>query len=129
MRDAIWVRVERLVTYATLRELTSSRCSVDLRHIARLADGREIILLDDRGFTWAGPVGVSLPLEQVELDARTCVGPDEPVDQLTSAHMDSSHWVLIVERLRSAGVTASVDEVCELEHEVVLDDRLRAVVA
>jgi hypothetical protein len=115
--------VGRLVTYASLRELTAERCSVDLRHVARLTDGREILLLDDRGFSWSGPVGGSLTREQVDLDARTCVGPDEPVEDVSA-----SHWRFLVERLRVAGVTTSVDEVSGLEHDVVLDERLRAAI-
>jgi hypothetical protein len=113
----------RLATHATLRELTSSRYSVDLRHVARLDDGREILLLDDRGFSGQCAPGAFPTLEEVELTARTCVGPDEPVDQQSDAH-----WTFVVEQLRAAGVTASVDEVRRLEPDVVLDERLRAAV-
>jgi hypothetical protein len=128
VREASRVAVDRLVTYATLRELTPSRLSVDLRHVARLPDAREVLLLDDRGFTWSGPVGVDLTREQVEFDARTCVGPDEPVDPQTREHMEESHWAFIVDRLRAAGVTTSADEVRRLDHEVVFDERLRVAV-
>jgi hypothetical protein len=129
MRDALRVHVDRLVTYATLRQRTATAHSVGLRHVARLADGREILLLDDRGFGGSGPAGAFPTLEEVELSARTCAGPDEPADGLTREQMDASHWALIVERLQAAGVTVSVDEVSHLEHDVALDDRLRAAVA
>jgi len=129
-RDASHVSVARLVTYATLRELTSSSYSVGLRHVARLADGQEILLLDDRGFS-VGSIspGIILTREQVELDARTCVGPGEPVDQQTWTQVEAQHATFIAERLRLAGVTIDADEVSHLEHDVVLDERLRAAVA
>jgi hypothetical protein len=124
------VSVVRLVTYATLRELTSSSYSVRLRHVARLADGREILRLDDRGFSaGSSSPGIILTREQVELDARTCVGPDEPVDPETWTQAEAQHATVIAERLRVAGVTIDADEVHRLEHDVVLDERLRAAVA
>jgi hypothetical protein len=122
--------VARLVTYASLRELTSSRYSVDLRHFARLDDGREILLLDDRGFSGASrSAGITLSRQQVELDARTCVGPDEPVGEQTWEQVEARHWEFIAERLGAAGVTISADEVGLLEHDVVLDERLRAALS
>jgi hypothetical protein len=121
--------VVRLVTYAALRELTSSTYSVKLRHVARLADGQEILLLDDRGFSArSSSPGIILTREQVELDARTCVGPDEPVDQRTWSQVEAQHATFIAERLRAAGVTIDADAVRRLEHDVVLDERLRAAV-
>jgi hypothetical protein len=124
------VSVVRLVTYATLRELTSNSYSVRLRHVARLAGGQEIPLLDDRGVSasFHSP-GIILTREQVERDARTCVGPDEPVDQQTWTQVDAQHATFIAERLRVAGVTIDAGEVRRLEHDVVLDERLRAAVA
>jgi hypothetical protein len=65
----------------------------------------------------------------VELDARTCVGPDEPIDHQTWAQVDAQHATFIAERLRVAGVTIDADEVRRLEHDVVLDERLRAALA
>jgi hypothetical protein len=123
------VSVARLVTYASLRELTSSTYSVDLRHVARVADGREILLLDDRGFGGRSSVaGIMLTREQLELDARACVGPDEPVDQQTWEQVEARHWELLTERLRHAGLTTSVEQLRHVEHDVVLDERLRAAV-
>jgi hypothetical protein len=122
--------VARLVTYASLREVTSSRYGVDLRHFARLDDGREILLLDDRGFNGGShSAGIPSSREQVELDARTCVGPDEPVDQQTWEQVEARHWEFIAERLGAAGVTIRADEVGRLEHDVVLNERLRTAVS
>lgn len=73
--------------------------------------------------------GIILTRQQVELDARTCVGPDEPVDQQTWTQLEAQHAMFIAERLRLAGVTIDADEVSHLEHDVVLDERLRAAVA
>jgi hypothetical protein len=121
--------ITRLVTYASLREHTTRTYGVDLRHVARLADGREILLLDDRGFTASSNVpGVALTRAEVEFDARTCVGPDEPVGQQTWEQVEAGHWKFIAERLLTAGVTISADELSRLEHDVVLDERLRDAV-
>jgi hypothetical protein len=123
------VSTARLVTYASLRELASSAYSVNLQHVACLPDGREILLLDDRGFSASATFGIGLTRDEVELAARTCVGPDEPVDQQTQEQVEEWHWTFIAERLRGAGVTISIDELRHLEHDVVLDDGLRAAVA
>jgi hypothetical protein len=130
VRDAVGVAALRLVTYASLEDQSPSSYSVALRHVARLPDGREVVLLDDRGFGG----GTTSPevvwtREQVELDARTCVGPDEPVGRQTRDEVDRWHREVIAQRLQAAGVAISADEVSRLEHAVVLDERLTAAVA
>ena len=125
----------RLVTYALLVEHTAERYSVDLRHVARLDDGREVPLLDDRGFSGTGSGGRVDPSksvgtrEQIELNARTCVGPDEPVGQETWEQMLSSHYAFLAKRLRAAGVRTTVEALSGLPHDVVLDERLEDAVA
>lgn len=124
-----------LVTYALLVDHTAKRYSVDLRHVARLDDGQEVPLLDDRGFTGTFVGGRSDPSthvgtrEQIELDARTCVGPDEPVGLETSEQMVTSHYAFLAKRLRAAGVRTTVEELNGLSHDVVLDERLEDAVA
>ena len=121
--------VDRLITYATLREHTSRSYSVDLRHVARMADGREILLLDDRGFSASSTYpDIRIGREQLERDARNCVGPDEPAREQTREHVETSHWTFIADRLRTADVAISVDELRGLEHDVVLDQQLEALV-
>jgi hypothetical protein len=44
--------VDRLVTYASLAHRSPREYAVDFRHGARLADGREMLLLDDRGLSF-----------------------------------------------------------------------------
>ncbi len=89
-----------------------------------------MLLLDDKGFDGAPfvPGPFSLSRDQVELDARTCVGPDEPDDGQTWEQAERWHWMFIAEQLQAAGVETSVDEVSHVEHVVVLDERLLAVV-
>jgi hypothetical protein len=117
--------VLRLVTYAQLVELTATSLSVSLRHVARRADGREILLLDDRGFTYGSSRGPAAPTrESVERDARVCVGPDEPTDGQTREHVDAAHRERIAGRLRAAGEQVDAAQVSRLAHDVVLDDAL-----
>lgn len=124
------ISVLRLVTYARLTERTASRFSVALEHVARLADGREVPLLRDRGFsgTTSSPSLISAR-EQLELDARTCVGPDEPVGRQTWEQVDAWHRQFIAERLQQAGVTISAEEVGRLAHDVILDEEFERALA
>ena len=64
--------------------------SVSARHEAVLADGRRVVLLDDRG--WGGTVAVdsagrwaSETVEEMERTARVVVGPDEPPEGRSQA--------------------------------------------
>jgi hypothetical protein len=80
------------------------RMSVSARHEAVLADGRRVVLLDDRGWTGElrvaeGGTVVALPgiwaheaVEEIERTARFVVGPDEPFEGRTQAEMEASHW-------------------------------------
>lgn len=119
----------RLITYASLVEWTERRYSVGLRHILRLNDGREHVLLNDRGWSGTRLPDDRLELETVELSARTAVGPDEPIDGQTWEELDRDNWSWIAEVLQKAGETMTVDDVSRLPHDVVLDERLKAVIA
>lgn len=137
----------RLVTYAFLTHRSPRRYSVDLRHVARLADGREVLLLDNRGFSralgFAADSGEELDLmlreaeaigdalsydatrEDLESAARMCVGPDEPRPDGNWEEAEHAHYVWLADVLRAAGVAISVEDVGRLPHDVVLDDALR----
>jgi hypothetical protein len=126
------------VTYAFLRHRSPLQCSVGLRHVARLADGREVLLLDDRGFTSRlrfalgdrnEPIGDAISdgaaRQALESDARTCVGPDEPPPGCTWQEAVHAHNALLADVLLAAGVSISAEDVGTLPHDVVLDDALR----
>lgn len=122
--------VTRLVTYTDLDVgATSARqLSVSARLEAVLADGRSVVLLDDRGWSSSGPTDI-LGLNQaqdIEETARTVVGPDEPFDGMTHEQMAAGHWGYLAGVLGQYGVDVPAHELERLPHDVVLSERLRA---
>lgn len=126
----------RLVTHTTLDTAgtTRHRLSVAARLVARIDDGRTVVLLDDRG--WAESLITSrtdqdvaawTTVEDVEETARTVVGPDEPYDGETPEQAAAGHWDALARILTRHGVPATGPELAALPHDVVLDPRLRAL--
>lgn len=123
------VSVARLVTHASLEALSTSTYSVRLLLVARLDDGREVALLDDRGFSArSNEPRITLRRADIEKDARICVGPDEPFGDETREFVERAHWDALAQRLRGVGVAVCGEDLRELEHEVVFDERLEAAV-
>ncbi|MFI0977502.1 hypothetical protein ACH4SP_10785 [Streptomyces sp. NPDC021093] len=122
--------VTHLVTHADLDVGATSvrQMSVSARLEAVLADGRSLVLLDDRGWTSSGPAGLRalIAVEDVESTARTVVGPDEPFDGRTHEEMEAGHWSFLAEVLGQQGVDVAAEELGRLPHDVVLSERLRA---
>lgn len=122
--------VTRLVTYTDLDVgATSTRqLSVSARLEAVLADGRSVVLLDDRGWSSSGPAGIPAltSAEDIEETARTVVGPDEPFDGMTQEQMAAGHWGYLAGLLGQHGVDVPAHELEQLSHDVVLSERLRA---
>lgn len=121
------------------------RMSVSARHEAVLADGRRVVLLDDRGWSeelrvfWEEQPSeqtcglVELPsiwahktVEELARTARVVVGPDEPFEGHTRADMDASHWDSLARILRQHGLEVEGAELRDLPHDVELSDRVRA---
>ena len=111
-------------------------CSAVLK--AELVDGRQIVLLDDRGWSagvrFVGGGGPSdqwsyVTQEDVVETARTVVGPDEPADGESYEDAARMHWSFLAGALEEHGVAASADELQSLPHVVVLSDRLLARIA
>ncbi len=105
---------------------------------AELADGREVVLLEDRG--WSESVRVAggdaapdrwsgVSREGIEDTARTVVGPDEPVDGQRQEDAARQHWSFLAARLEEHGVAASAEDLRSLAHVVALSDRLEARLA
>jgi len=102
----------RLITLVDVDDSAADdrQMSVSARHEAVLADGRRVLLLDDRGWsstaltaTWGeGPddgagreqadVWALTTVEDIEESARVVVGPDEPPDGYSREEMEASHW-------------------------------------
>jgi hypothetical protein len=121
------------------------RMSVSARHEAVLADGRRVVLLDDRG--WSGQLRVLgederssqerghveqlgiwayETVDEIERTARDVVGPDEPFEGRTPADMEASHWESLARVLQQEGVEVKAVELRRLPHEVELSDRVLA---
>ncbi|MFJ9417240.1 hypothetical protein ACIRPT_24050 [Streptomyces sp. NPDC101227] len=127
--------VTRLVTHVDLDDgATGARqVSVSARLEAVLADGRSLVLLNDRGWSWrtSGPVAIRarISVEDIEKDARMVVGPDEPSDGETHEQMAAGHWGFLARILRQQGAEVDAQELERLSHDVVLSERLRARIA
>lgn len=119
--------------------------SVSARHEAVLADGRRVVLLDDRG--WGGTLGVSwdrepseqerkeaerlrgwdfITVEEMEQTARDVVGPDEPIEGETQAEMERGHWQTLARVLQEQGIEVEAADLKVLPHDVELSDRVLA---
>jgi hypothetical protein len=109
-------RVLRLVACGDLTgDPGGTSCSV--REFATLSDGREITLLDDRGWTTTAPPDVIL-LAHVVRNIYNAVLPDD-AEETGEEH----EWQRFEQRLREAGIEVTVDELRALPYSVIL--RLR----
>jgi hypothetical protein len=121
------------------------RMSVSARHEAVLADGRRVVLLNDRGWAATQAVVCSEPtseqhrrsyelpgiwasetVEDMKRTARDVVGPDEPFEGRTQAEMEADHWYALARVLHHQGVTVDAAELRALPHDVELSGRLLA---
>ena len=128
--------ITRLITYTDLNDWPgqpAGQVSFSAVLKAELADGRQMVLLDDRG--WSESVffaGGGRPSDQwshvtredIEENARTVVGPDEPVNGESHEEAARMHWSFLAAALQASGVVASADDLESLPHVVVLSDRL-----
>jgi hypothetical protein len=130
----------RLVTVVDIIGANPSQLSFSARHDAVLADGRRVVLLDDRGWSqsrvhffgerespmreeasspWEG-----VTREDIEETARTVVGPDSAYGEYTQAEMDEGHWSFLCAALEAQGVDVDATDLRALPHEVELSARL-----
>ncbi len=134
--------VARLVTVVDVddRSADTRQMSLSARHEAVLEDGRRVLLLGDRGWTWSGvrSVGVSdadsrrdeldiwasTSVEGVERTARVVVGPDEPFAGRTRADMERAHWAHLASVLAEQGIVMEAGALSRLPHDVELSERL-----
>lgn len=102
--------------------------SVSARLDAVLADGRRMVLLDDRGWGGSGPpdVWATTSVEEFVFTARMVVGPDEPPPGRTHEEEAALHWAHLAGTLRQQGVGVEGPALAQLPHDVVLSDRLVA---
>ena len=137
--------VTRLVTFVDLAEGVGDtrQTSFSARHEAMLLDGRRMLLLDDRGWSWSSPISFQAgdhdsrreqqpdswamtSVEEIEQTARMVVGPDEPFEGSSQEDAEQGHWAYLSDLLRQHGVVVDASDLRRLPHDVVLSDRLLA---
>jgi hypothetical protein len=140
--------VTRLVTFVDLAEGVGDirQMAFSARHEAVLSDGRRMLLLDDRGWSWSSlitfPAGdpsdrdstreqhpdiwATTSVEDIEQTARMVVGPDEPFDGSSQEDAEQDHWAYLSDVLRQHGVVVDALDLRRLSHDVVLSERLLA---
>ncbi len=114
----------RLVTYVDVDDTQGDgRVSVHARHELEVSRERGVLLLDDRG--WGSNARwTDTTVPDVEFQARTVVGPDEPFDTHTREQMAADHWRDLANVAQSHGVVISPSDLRALPHDVVLSERL-----
>ena len=137
--------VTRLLTSVDLAEgINDTRqTSFSARHEAVLLDGRRVLLLDDRGWSWSSPISFQAgdrdsrreqhpdnwamtSVEEIEQEARMVVGPDEPFEGSSQEEAEQAHWAYLSDLLRQHGVVVDALDLRRLPHDVVLSERLLA---
>ena len=126
------VGVARLRTFvdADVEVPDARQISVSARHEAVLDNGRRVLLLDDRGWSESGPPNIWLETSVQDLvdTTRTVVGPDEPFGGRSHEDMEADHLRQLAGILRRHGIAADVQDLKRLPHDVVLGERLLALV-
>jgi hypothetical protein len=134
--------VARLLTLVDLRDNDlEGQMSFSARHEAVLEDGRHLLLLDDRGWSSSFPrttadsdsardvpdFWATTSREEIEETTRFVVGPDEPFGERSQEDMERDHWAYLAGILRQQGVAADADGLKDLPHDIVLSERLLAL--
>lgn len=123
----------RLVTYVDVdaENQADDRISVSARHEAELADGSQVLLLDDRGWSVSGPPNIWswTSVEDIQRTTRVVVGPDEPFGDRSQEDMEADHWASLQQIAQRQGVITDAAELKQLPHDVVLSPRLLALIS
>lgn len=105
--------------------------SLSALHVAVLDDRRQLILLNDRGWSVHGPPDIlrRTSIAEIEADARMVVGPDEPSGSHSQQDMETEHWAYLAGILHHQGVPVEAVELSQLPHDVETTERLRTRLA
>lgn len=116
----------RLVTYADVsHRALPGEVSITARHELELADGRRVLLLNDRGWGSSGSWAVQ-SLKGIQETARVVVGPDEPPKGRSHEEEATLHWTYLQGIAQKQGVAVDADVLRQLPHDVVLSGQLLA---
>jgi hypothetical protein len=113
--------VERLVTFVDINDARdrgpdAETMSVQAHHVALLDDGREVLLIGDRGWTSRIPAGLSRDHESIR-DLR---------DTAMKAVWEAGQPEHVAAVLRTEGVAIDPDAVHRIPHEIEISDRVIA---
>jgi hypothetical protein len=118
--------VTRLVTYADVsHQALPAEVSITARHELELADGRRVLLLNDRGWGSSGS-WAEQTLTDIHENARTVVGPDEPPNGRSHEEEATLHWSYLQGIAQKQGVAVDADVLRQLPHDVILSRELLA---
>ncbi len=106
--------VVSLGAWGDLEEGSGGGTSCNVREFALLSDGREVTLLDDRGWTSTASLD-KISLTHVVRNVYTVVLPDD-AEESGEVH----EWQRFEQRLREAGVAVTRDELRALPYRVML---------
>lgn len=108
-----------------------SRASVCALHELELADGRAVVLLDDRGWSAGGPpdVWAHATLEEVVETSRAVVGPDDPWPGQSDEEATAAHWAHLAAAAQEQGVHVDAAVLAALPHHVEISQNIRARLA
>jgi hypothetical protein len=144
--------IARLVTFVDVAERVGDtrQISFSARHEAVLLDGRRVLLLDDRGWTFSSlitgfqagdasdrdstreqppDIWATTSVEEIEQTARMVVGPDEPFGGSSQEDAERGHWAYLSDVLGQHGVLVDALDLRRLPQDMVLSERLLARVA
>lgn len=118
---------KRLISFADsdANPAHPERVSIRVRFELELADGRRLLLLNDRGWGCSGTWS-ELTMEEIVMNARGVVGPDEPPQGRSREEQANLYWAAMHRILQRQGVTLGEDELRQLPHDVEISDRLLA---
>jgi hypothetical protein len=112
--DASPATVVSLGAWADLHDASGGGTSCTVREFALLSDGREVTLLDDRGWTTTAPLS-AISLTHVVRNIYNVVLPDD-AEQTGDEH----EWQRFEQRLREARVEVTADQLQALPYRVLV---------
>jgi len=103
-----------LEAWGEITDASGGGTSCTVREFARLSDGREVPLLNDRGWTTSAPPH-AITLSQIVRNIANVVLPDD-AEQTGEEH----EWQRFEQRLRAAGIAVTAYQLRALPYRVIV---------